>query len=428
MSYSNSNSIYKRSLATCDSLNATSPKRSTLLSEKSGFFTLISTGIGRLDDTITNQEYSNLCLNPFGKINRYDAYHSARNVRIKGLSQTAAVPMHLVTPELKVKECKLEMQRCRRLALKEYSEWDDWQDDSYSLALSAAGNARMAQLHQLGITEMHPPPESTLCDAHSEPPPFDLQPGSKLLNLPLEIRDMIYHHTFRDIGKAYFMKQLQGFSGHRLKYLSPDLLPLGTCRQIYAEASKIAYSEATTFHFAEYLQRSLPMMVKYAGPYRIAFWIAPSTPLMIEQHFKDLLKLRIQSLTICTGFTSLPLTEFTKRQWAGLLFRIARATDKLEELHVLTGRALARPSRQSEDERSEQLDGGFAQDLRNGWNSFVSRYREEAESNVHVEGFSDGARSTATTLRFSIESSEIDKIVALHVASVEAKVGGDYVS
>jgi hypothetical protein len=337
------------------------------------------------------------------------------------------VPRHLVTPELKVKECTLEMQRSLRLALEEYSGWNDWHDDSYSLALSAEEYARTAQLHQLGITEKLVPPASTLLDAHWKPQ-SNLQLGPTLLKIPAEIRNMIYHHTFRDIGKAYFTKQLQGFSGHRPKYLSPDLLPLGTCRQIYTEASKIAYSEATTFHFAEYLPRSLPWMAKNAGPYRIAFWIAPSTPLMIEQYFEDLLKHRIQSLTICTSFTSLPLTEFTKRQWAELLFGIARATDKLEELHVLTGRALLRPSRQSEDERSEQLDGGFAQDLRNGWNSFVSRYRKDADSNVHVEGFSDGARSTATTLRFSDESSKIDKIVVLHVASVEAKVGGDYVS
>jgi hypothetical protein len=167
-------------------------------------------------------------------------------------------------------------------------------------------------------------------------------------------------------------------------------------------------------------------MIKYAGPYRIAFWIAPITPLMIEQHFKDLLKLRIRSLTICTSFTSLPLEELTKRQWARLLFRIARATDELEELYVLTGRALARPSRKSEDERSKQLDGGFAQDLRNGWNSFVSRCREKGDSNVHVEGFSDGSRST--TLRFGFESSKIYKTVVLHIASVEAKVGGNYMS
>ncbi|KAH8585927.1 hypothetical protein B0O99DRAFT_99611 [Bisporella sp. PMI_857] len=400
----------KRLLATFDSPKATSQKKR------------------RLDTAITNQEYNNLCLNPFGKIDRADGYNSARNVKIKGLSQTAAVPMQLVTPELKVNECKLEMRRTLQLALDEYSPLDDWHDDSYSLALSAAGDARMAQLHQLGITEMHPPPESTLRDAHSKWSPVKLQPGSKLLNLPPEIRDMIYHHTFRDIGKAYFKEQLQGFSGRRPKYLSPDLLPLGTCRQIYAEASEIAYSEATTFHFAEYLQRSLPMMIKYAGPYRIAFWIAPSTPLMIEQHFKDLLKLRIRSLTICTSFTSLPLTEFTKTQWARLLFRIARGTAKLEELHILTGCALARPSRQSEDERSKQLDGGFAQDLRNGWNSFVSRCREKADSNVHVEGFSDRSRSTTTTLRFSFESSKIDKTVVLHIASVEAKVRGNYMS
>ena len=317
------------------------------------------------------------------------------------------------------------MQQSLQLALEEYSEGDDLQDDSYSLALSAEGYARMAQLHQLGITEMHPPPESTFRDAHSEPLRFDSQPESKLLDLPREIRDMIYHHTFRNIGKAYFTKQLQVFK-RRPKYLSPGLLPLATCRQIYTEASKIAYSEATTFHFAECLQRSLPLMVKYASPYRIAFWIAPSTPLMIEQHFKDLLKLEIQSLTICTSFTSLPLAKSTEKQWADLLFRIAKDTDKLEELHVLTGRALARPSRQSKDERSKQLDGGFAQDLRNGWNSFVSRYGEKEDSNARVEIFSDGAKST--TLRFGVESSKIDKIVVLHVASVEAKVEGDYVS
>ena len=71
------------------------------------------------------------------------------------------------------------------------------------------------------------------------------------------------------------------------------------------------------------------------------------------------------------------------------------------------------------DERSEQLDGGFAH-LRNGWNLFVSRYREEADSSVYVEGFSDGARSTATTLRFSVESSKIYKIVVLNVAVRES--------
>jgi hypothetical protein len=165
-----SNTRFKRPFATFDSLTVTLLKKSTLLSETSGFYTLIWTGIGKLD-TITNQEYNNLCLNPFGKIDRAHRYNSARNVRIKGLSQTAAVPMHLVTPELKVKECRLEMQRSLQLALKEYSELDDWQDDSYSLIHSAEGNTRIVQLYQLSITEMYPLP--TLRDAHSELLLFD---------------------------------------------------------------------------------------------------------------------------------------------------------------------------------------------------------------------------------------------------------------
>jgi hypothetical protein len=320
-------------------------------------------------------------------------------VKINGLSSTDNVPLELITPDLKARECRLDARKSARFAI------DDDDDEAISHGHYAASSARMAQLHELLITEMRTVPK---CSRRNVDTHTGIQETSPLFRIPREIRDMIWELVFEDNGKAYIVEQLLGLPKGKPYYLTPGLQPLLTCRQIYAEAFQIAYRHATIFHFPECEQRLLAVQQIYSGPYRIAVWVDPYTPRIIEKQLTALFDLKIQSLTVCSNFLAYPPTNEVINPWVKALIKLTTRMKVLEKLQFFTGCSLYR-TKDRDGKRFDAKDGGFAQGLRQGWNSYAKDSRRVVD--VSLNCFSDNA----TTTTFSTRSGT--KIV-LHIASI----------
>lgn len=359
--------------------------------------------------TITNEEYNKLCLDPF-ITNEFSSYDFPRYNKIPGLSQTDPVPLTLVTPAMKSEECRAYAADSAREALK-YYYMDDW-EEYFPYAVRAARYSRYAQLHHLIASKTNDSPRPSRI---GKPHP---QSKSRLLALPLEIRNMIWCDIFEDIEYAYIEEQLRGSSTKKLKELKMGFQPIRTCRQVYREVRQIG----TLFHFSECPQRLETLRQIYAGPYRIAIWLNPYTPFLINQEFKVLFKLEIRTLTICSNWLVFQLADYDIKSWIWMLMQLARKVEKLKNISVITGCPVEAPQRPGWRIRKERIagDGGFAQQLRSGWNSLVNNELKD-HSKFSVDRFTTGATRTSLGVRNGL--GQVDKVVTVNIDSVYWKKG-----